>query len=210
MAGRPPAERRLTPLCDRTHTHLIPTPPQALNEWNLKETDWRKKLDQSRASVRGTLNAAGAGARGALGLVPRKLVRLDRARPPRVRRLVASLVVAGNGDWPSSPRRPPPQMLLTEAKNNKNKMARWTVEALLSGAEALKWGYVSRAGPRDNTSHVVLNVQVGRRQPGALADPAAEHCIRTQPRGAPQRCAQDVHAPAQLTEWMWRRHSGRG
>lgn len=26
--------------------------PQALNEWNLKETDWRKKLDQSRASVR--------------------------------------------------------------------------------------------------------------------------------------------------------------
>jgi hypothetical protein len=52
-------------------------------------------------------------------------------------------------------------MLLTEAKNNKNKMARWTVEAVMSGAEAIKWGYVSRAGPRDNSNHAVLNVQVG-------------------------------------------------
>lgn len=51
-------------------------------------------------------------------------------------------------------------MLLTEAKNNKNKMARWTAEALISGAEAIKWGYVSRAGARDNSNHVVLNVQV--------------------------------------------------
>jgi len=51
-------------------------------------------------------------------------------------------------------------MLLTEAKNNKNKMARWTAEALMGGAEAIKWGYVSRAGPKDNTNHVVLNVQV--------------------------------------------------
>lgn len=51
-------------------------------------------------------------------------------------------------------------MLLTEAKNNKNKMARWTAEALLGGAEAIKWGYVSRSGPRDNSNHVVLNVQV--------------------------------------------------
>lgn len=76
---------------------------KALNEWNLKETDWRKKLDQSRAS-----------------------------------------------------------MLLTEAKNNKHKMARWTAEALMSGAEAIKWGYVSRAGPRDNSNHVVLNVQTSK------------------------------------------------
>lgn len=76
---------------------------KALNEWSLKETDWRKKLDQSRAS-----------------------------------------------------------MLLTEAKNNKAKVARWTVEALLTGAEAIKWGYVSRAGPRDNASHVVLNVQTSK------------------------------------------------
>lgn len=76
---------------------------KALNEWNLRETDWRKKLDQSRAS-----------------------------------------------------------MLLTEAKNNKAKVARWTVEALLTGAEAIKWGYVSRAGPRDNSNHVVLNVQTSK------------------------------------------------
>ncbi|KIZ06885.1 Eukaryotic translation initiation factor 3 subunit D-2, partial [Monoraphidium neglectum] len=76
---------------------------KALNEWNLKETDWRKKLDQSRAS-----------------------------------------------------------MLLTEAKNNKAKVARWTVEALLTGCEAIKWGYVTRAGPRDNANHVVLNVQTSK------------------------------------------------
>jgi translation initiation factor 3 subunit D len=53
-------------------------------------------------------------------------------------------------------------MLLTEAKNNKNKMARWTAEAIMGGAEAIKWGYVSRAGPKDSTNHVVLNVQVRR------------------------------------------------
>ena len=53
-------------------------------------------------------------------------------------------------------------MLLTEAKNNKAKVARWTVEAILCGAEAIKWGYVSRAGPRDNGAHVVLNVQASK------------------------------------------------
>lgn len=76
---------------------------RALNEWNPKETDWRKRLDQSRAS-----------------------------------------------------------MLLTEAKNNKNRMARWTAEAILVGAEAIKWGYVSRAGPRDNANHSVLSVQTSK------------------------------------------------
>lgn len=75
----------------------------ALSEWNPKETDWRKRLDQSRAS-----------------------------------------------------------MLLTEAKNNKNRVARKAAEALLAGAEAIKWGYVSRAAPRDNTSHVVLSVQTSK------------------------------------------------
>ncbi|KAI8464165.1 MAG: eukaryotic translation initiation factor 3, subunit 7 [Monoraphidium minutum] len=94
---------------------------KALNEWNLKETDWRKKLDQSRAS-----------------------------------------------------------MLLTEAKNNKAKVARWTVEALLCGAEALKWGYVSRAGPRDNSNHVVLNVQTSKpRDFAGQIQLSMEHCWGT-------------------------------
>ena len=98
-------------------------------------------------------------------------------------------------------------MLLTEAKNNKNKMARWTVEAILSGAEAIKWGYVSRAGPRDNTNHTVLNVQVRTRGPelgcgfhqGADAVPS---CIERAPRfataahGAPEHhCAAQCHPP---------------
>ena len=78
---------------------------------------------------------------------------------------------------------PPRQMLLTEAKNNKNKMARWTVEATLAGAEAIKWGYVSRAGPRDTSNHVVLNVQArGRR--GARA---VFRLTRGRGRAAPPR-----------------------
>jgi translation initiation factor 3 subunit D len=73
---------------------------RALNEWNLRDTDWRKRL------------AAAS--------------------------------------------------LLNEAKNNKNRMARWAAEAILAGAEAIKWGYVSRAGPRDNSNHVVLSVQTSK------------------------------------------------
>ncbi|GBG00453.1 eukaryotic translation initiation factor 3 subunit D-like [Raphidocelis subcapitata] len=91
---------------------------KALNEWNLKETDWRKKLDQSRAS-----------------------------------------------------------MLLTEAKNNKNKMARWTAEAIMAGAEAIKWGYVSRAGLKDNSNHAVLNVQTSKpRDFASQIQLSMDHC----------------------------------
>lgn len=74
---------------------------KALNEFDLKATDWRKKLESQRGAV-----------------------------------------------------------LAFETKNNKNKMAKWTVGALLAGAEQLKLGYVSRAAPRDNQNHVILGVQV--------------------------------------------------
>lgn len=48
-------------------------------------------------------------------------------------------------------------VVATEMKNNSCKLAKWTVQAMLAGAEALKIGYVSRANPRDNTRHVVLS-----------------------------------------------------
>ena len=75
---------------------------KALNEFDLKATDWRKKLESQRGAV-----------------------------------------------------------LAFETKNNKNKIAKWTVGALLSGAEMIKLGYVSRAGPKDNQNHVILGTQVG-------------------------------------------------
>lgn len=51
-------------------------------------------------------------------------------------------------------------VMATEIKNNGNKLARWTTEALLSGADQLRIGFVSRATPKDKNKHTVLgNVQ---------------------------------------------------
>ncbi|KAH8118395.1 translation initiation factor eIF-3, subunit D [Phellopilus nigrolimitatus] len=48
-------------------------------------------------------------------------------------------------------------VVATEMKNNSCKLAKWTVQSILAGAEALKIGYVSRVSPRDNTRHVILS-----------------------------------------------------
>lgn len=50
-------------------------------------------------------------------------------------------------------------VLATELKNNANKLAKWTCQALLSGADMMKIGYVTRSHPRDNLNHVVLTTQ---------------------------------------------------
>jgi len=49
-------------------------------------------------------------------------------------------------------------VLATELKNNSFKLARWTAQAILGGADQIKLGYVSRINPRDNHSHVILGV----------------------------------------------------
>lgn len=49
-------------------------------------------------------------------------------------------------------------VLATELKNNANKLARWTAQALLAGADMMKLGYVSRVNPRDHYNHSVLTV----------------------------------------------------
>ena len=49
-------------------------------------------------------------------------------------------------------------MLATELKNNANKMAKWTAQALLASADMMKLGYVSRVHPRDHFNHVILAV----------------------------------------------------
>nr|GME16241.1 eukaryotic translation initiation factor 3 subunit D-like [Ipomoea batatas] len=49
-------------------------------------------------------------------------------------------------------------VLATELKNNANKLAKWTAQALLSSADMMKLGYVSRVHPRDHFNHVILAV----------------------------------------------------
>ncbi|XP_010537671.1 PREDICTED: eukaryotic translation initiation factor 3 subunit D-like [Tarenaya hassleriana] len=49
-------------------------------------------------------------------------------------------------------------VLATELKNNANKLAKWTAQALLANADMMKIGFVSRVHPRDHFNHVILTV----------------------------------------------------
>lgn len=49
-------------------------------------------------------------------------------------------------------------VLATELKNNANKLAKWTAQALLASADMMKLGYVSRIHPRDHFNHTILSV----------------------------------------------------
>ncbi|KAJ6839803.1 uncharacterized protein M6B38_313475 [Iris pallida] len=49
-------------------------------------------------------------------------------------------------------------VLATELKNNGNKVAKWTAQALLASADVMKLGYVSRVHPRDRYNHTILSV----------------------------------------------------
>ena len=50
-------------------------------------------------------------------------------------------------------------VLANELKNNTYKVARWTAETLLAGADQMTIGYVSRAHPKDPYNHVILATQ---------------------------------------------------
>lgn len=47
-------------------------------------------------------------------------------------------------------------IFLHEMKNNTFKIAKWAAQCILSGADVLKIGFVSRKTPRTNASHVIL------------------------------------------------------
>jgi len=49
--------------------------------------------------------------------------------------------------------------LATELKNNAFKLGRWTAQAILSGCDTMKIGYVSRQQQNDPWNHTVLGVQ---------------------------------------------------
>ncbi|KAL3927423.1 MAG: hypothetical protein SGPRY_002827 [Prymnesium sp.] len=50
-------------------------------------------------------------------------------------------------------------VLATELKNNSNKLAKWTLQAMLAGVDLIKLGYVSRNHVRDSFNHVILGTQ---------------------------------------------------
>ncbi len=68
-------------------------------------------------------------------------------------------------DWRQKMENQRGAVLATELKNNANKLAKWTAAALVSGADMIKLGYVSRVHMRDNFHHAVLGTQVGCCRP---------------------------------------------
>ncbi|KAF4619921.1 hypothetical protein D9613_004923 [Agrocybe pediades] len=63
----------------------------------------------------------------------------------------------GAPDWRSKLDTQRGAVVATEMKNNSCKLAKWTVQSVLAGADLMKIGYISRANPRDNTRHVILS-----------------------------------------------------
>lgn len=51
-------------------------------------------------------------------------------------------------------------VLATEMKNNSCKVAKWTAQSILAGAEQMKIGYVSRINPTTPSEHVILGTQL--------------------------------------------------
>ncbi|KAK0383286.1 hypothetical protein NLU13_9199 [Sarocladium strictum] len=49
-------------------------------------------------------------------------------------------------------------VVATEMKNNSCKLARWTVQSILSKSDIMKLGFVSRVNPKSNDKHVILGV----------------------------------------------------
>ncbi|KAI9798962.1 MAG: hypothetical protein M1833_004315 [Piccolia ochrophora] len=49
-------------------------------------------------------------------------------------------------------------VVATEMKNNSCKLARWTAQSVLAGADVMKLGFVSRANPKSADRHVILGV----------------------------------------------------
>ncbi|KAF8622074.1 hypothetical protein AX15_007219 [Amanita polypyramis BW_CC] len=63
----------------------------------------------------------------------------------------------GAPDWRTKLDSQPGAVVATEMKNNSCKLAKWTVQSILAGADVMKIGYISRINPRDNTRHVILS-----------------------------------------------------
>ncbi|CAB3411586.1 unnamed protein product [Caenorhabditis bovis] len=67
--------------------------------------------------------------------------------------------LSGGVDWRTKLDVQKGAVLATEIKNNSAKVAKWTLQALLAGADIMKLGYVSRANFRSTQNHVILGSQ---------------------------------------------------
>jgi translation initiation factor 3 subunit D len=50
-------------------------------------------------------------------------------------------------------------VLASELKNNASKLSKWTLQAILAGADFIKFGYVSRVNSRNTSQHEILGTQ---------------------------------------------------
>jgi len=88
----------------------------------------------------------------------------NEADPDLLMRLYAlnetdAKLVAGGIDWRQKLESQRGAVLATELKNNSNKLAKWTLQAMLAGVDLIKLGYVSRNHVRDSFNHVILGTQ---------------------------------------------------
>jgi len=73
-----------------------------------------------------------------------------------------SRVAAGSINWRDKIDSQRGAVLATELKNNSCKLAKWTAQSLLSGADQMKIGFVSRSNPKNSYEHTILATQFYR------------------------------------------------
>jgi translation initiation factor 3 subunit D len=66
---------------------------------------------------------------------------------------------AGGVNWRQKIDQQRGAVLATELKNNSNKLAKWTAQSILAGADKMKVGYVSRVAPNNCYDHTILATQ---------------------------------------------------
>ena len=72
--------------------------------------------------------------------------------------------LAGGIEWRQKIDQQKGAVLGTELKNNSCKLAKWTAQSLLSGADQMKFGYVSRASRNNPYEHQILATQFFKPQ----------------------------------------------
>eukprot|EP00088_Acartia_fossae_P035904 TRINITY_DN3702_c0_g1_i2.p1 TRINITY_DN3702_c0_g1~~TRINITY_DN3702_c0_g1_i2.p1 ORF type:complete len:548 (-),score=137.59 TRINITY_DN3702_c0_g1_i2:328-1971(-) len=66
---------------------------------------------------------------------------------------------SGGVDWRQKLDTQGGAVLANELKNNACKLAKWTVQSILAGADILKFGYVTRYNVKDSGRHVILGTK---------------------------------------------------
>lgn len=67
--------------------------------------------------------------------------------------------LSGGVQWRTKLDQQKAAVLAAELKNNGSKLSKWTLQAILAGADFIKFGYVSRANVRNTSQHEILGTQ---------------------------------------------------